>query len=48
VKTLPAVREAVEQKRWGLADEQIAAVARIIDKEADFVAGIAAELERRP
>jgi hypothetical protein len=46
VKTLPAVREAVEQKKWPLADEQIVAVARVIEKEADFVAGIAAELER--
>jgi N-acetylated-alpha-linked acidic dipeptidase len=46
VKTLPAVREAVEQKKWSLADEQIAAVARVVDREADFVAGIAAELER--
>jgi N-acetylated-alpha-linked acidic dipeptidase len=46
VKTLPAVREAVEQKKWPLADEQIAAVARVVDREAEFVAGIAAELER--
>jgi N-acetylated-alpha-linked acidic dipeptidase len=46
VKTLPAVREAVEQKKWPLADEQIAAVARVLDREADFVSEIAAELER--
>jgi N-acetylated-alpha-linked acidic dipeptidase len=44
VKTLPAVREAVEQRKWKLADDEIAAVARVIDREADFVAGIASEL----
>ena len=48
VKTLPAVREAVEQKKWALADGEIASVARVIEREADFVAGIAAELDRRP
>jgi len=47
VKTLPAVREAVEQKKWSLADEQVAAVARVIEKEADFVSAIAADLDRR-
>jgi len=46
VKTLPAVREAIEQRKWKLADDEIAAVARVIDREADFVAGIAAELDR--
>ncbi|HWC65673.1 MAG TPA: transferrin receptor-like dimerization domain-containing protein [Thermoanaerobaculia bacterium] len=44
VKTLPAVREAVEQKKWDLAVEQISAVARVIEKEADFVSGIAEDL----
>ena len=42
-----AVREAVEQKKWSLADEQISVVARVIEKEADFVSAIAAELDRR-
>jgi N-acetylated-alpha-linked acidic dipeptidase len=44
VKTLPAVREAVDQKKWDLAVEQISAVAQVIGKEADFVSGIAADL----
>jgi N-acetylated-alpha-linked acidic dipeptidase len=41
VKTLPAVREAVEQKKWDLAEREVGEVARVIDREADVVSEIA-------
>ena len=44
VKTLPGVREAVDQRKWKLADDEARVVAAVIEKEADFVAGIAARL----
>ncbi len=37
VKTIPGVREAIEQKRWQEADEQIQRVAAILLKEADLL-----------
>jgi N-acetylated-alpha-linked acidic dipeptidase len=37
VKTLPGVREAIEQKRWSQADEQIARVAKALQSEADLL-----------
>jgi N-acetylated-alpha-linked acidic dipeptidase len=39
VKTLPAVREAIEQRNWREASEQVSVVARIIE-------GVAAEIDR--
>ncbi len=35
VKTLPAVREAIEQKQWSAVDPQIARTAASIEREAD-------------
>jgi N-acetylated-alpha-linked acidic dipeptidase len=35
VKTLPAVREAIEQKQWSEVDKQIARTAAAIEREAD-------------
>jgi N-acetylated-alpha-linked acidic dipeptidase len=46
VKTLPGAREAIEQKKWKEADEQIARVARILEDEAAWIEGTAAELEK--
>jgi N-acetylated-alpha-linked acidic dipeptidase len=46
VKTLPGAREAIEQKKWKEADEQIARVARILEDEAAWIDGTAAELEK--
>jgi N-acetylated-alpha-linked acidic dipeptidase len=46
VKTIPAVREAIEQKQWKLADEQIARVAAVLDKEAAAIEATAAALEQ--
>ncbi len=37
VKTLPAVREAIEQKEWTSVDGQIARTAAAIDREADLL-----------
>jgi len=47
VKTLPAVREAVEQKRWDLAEREVVEVARVIEREADAISEIARGLARR-
>ena len=45
VKTIPAVREAIEQKQWKLADEQIGVVAGVLQKYAAAVDGAASSLE---
>jgi N-acetylated-alpha-linked acidic dipeptidase len=37
VKTLPGVREAIEQKRWQEAEEQILRAGAILTKEADLI-----------
>ena len=37
VKTIPGVREAIEQKRFQEADEQIQRVAKLLVKEADLI-----------
>jgi N-acetylated-alpha-linked acidic dipeptidase len=37
VKTIPGVREAIEQKRWQEADEQILRVGKILTAEADLL-----------
>jgi N-acetylated-alpha-linked acidic dipeptidase len=44
VKTVPAVREAIEQKEWKQADEGIAVVARVLQDEAALIASAAAKL----
>jgi N-acetylated-alpha-linked acidic dipeptidase len=45
VKTLPRVREAIEQKQWGSVDQQIEIVAATLEKFSDFVNSISADLE---
>jgi len=45
VKTIPAVREAIDQKEWKMADEQIVKVARVIEGEASLIDSAAAGLE---
>ena len=37
VKTLPAVREAIEQKEWNTVDTQIARTAAALDREANLL-----------
>jgi N-acetylated-alpha-linked acidic dipeptidase len=46
VKTLPGVREAIEQKKWKEADEQLARVGAILQDEAQLIESLAAELEK--
>jgi len=37
VKTIPGVREAIEQKKWSEADEQIGRVSAALEREADLL-----------
>ena len=46
VKTLPGVREAIEQKNWKLADEQIVRAGKVLENEAAVIEEIAAELDK--
>jgi N-acetylated-alpha-linked acidic dipeptidase len=43
-KTLPAVREAIEQKQWQQVDEAIVVVASALQGEAALISSAAAEL----
>jgi len=44
VKTVPAVREAIELKKWKQADEAIVVVARVLQDEVALVSSAAAKL----
>jgi N-acetylated-alpha-linked acidic dipeptidase len=44
VKTVPAVREAIELKKWQQADDAIVVVARILQDEAALISSAAAKL----
>jgi N-acetylated-alpha-linked acidic dipeptidase len=46
VKTLPAVRESIEQKDWKLADEQIAKVGKVLENAGEAIQGATAELSK--
>jgi N-acetylated-alpha-linked acidic dipeptidase len=46
VKTIPGVREAIEQKRWQEADEQIQRVGGILTREADLLDEATASLNK--
>jgi N-acetylated-alpha-linked acidic dipeptidase len=46
VKTIPGVREAIDQKNWRQADEQIVRAGQVLENEARVIEEIAAELER--
>ncbi len=46
VKTIPGVREAIEQKHWEQADEQIVRAGKVLENEAAVIEEIAADLER--
>jgi N-acetylated-alpha-linked acidic dipeptidase len=45
VKTLPGVREAIEQKRWKEAQEHIARVASVLEDQAKLIASATAGLQ---
>ncbi len=44
VKTVPAVREGIEQKQWKQADEGIVVVARVLRDEAGLISSAASKL----
>jgi N-acetylated-alpha-linked acidic dipeptidase len=46
VKTMPAVRESIEQRKWKPADEGIVEVGRVLAAEAAVINSAAAELEK--
>ena len=46
VKTIPGVREAIDQKNWKQADEQIVRASQVLENEARTIEEIAGELER--
>ena len=46
VKTIPAVREAIEQKKWKQAEEAIIKVGTILTAQAALIESAAAELEK--
>jgi N-acetylated-alpha-linked acidic dipeptidase len=43
-KTVPAVREPIEQKQWKQADDGIAVVSRVLEDEAKLISDAAAKL----
>jgi N-acetylated-alpha-linked acidic dipeptidase len=45
VKTIPGVREAIEQKQWEEAERQIAIAASVLEDEAALIDATATELE---
>ena len=45
VKTLPGVREAIEQKRWSEAETEIVRVAKVLAAERSLIDAAAADLE---
>jgi N-acetylated-alpha-linked acidic dipeptidase len=46
VKTIPGVREAIEQKNWKQADEQCLRAGKVLENEAAAIEAVAAELEK--
>ncbi len=44
VKTIPAVREAIESKQWKQADTAIVVVAQVLQDEAALISSAAAKL----
>ena len=46
VKTLPAVRESIEQKEWKLAAEQIVRVGKVLENTGEAIQGATTELVR--
>lgn len=48
VKTIPGVREAIEQKQWNEADEQIRRVSAALENEADLLKQAAKQLSPEP
>jgi hypothetical protein len=43
---VPAVREAIEQKQWSVAEQSISTVAKVLENEAAVIEKAATGLER--
>jgi N-acetylated-alpha-linked acidic dipeptidase len=46
VKTLPGVREAIEQKKWNEAESEVARVARVLQQQASLINSASLDLEQ--
>jgi N-acetylated-alpha-linked acidic dipeptidase len=46
VKTLPGIREAIEERYWAEADSEIVRIAKVLDSESALINAVAAELEQ--
>ena len=46
VKTIPSVREAIEQRQWDAASEQIVVVGKVLQEEAQAIDAATASLEK--
>lgn len=46
VKTIPAVREAIEQKKWAEADSALIEIGKVLDAESELIGQAADELEK--
>ena len=46
MKTLPGVREAIEQKHYDEAESEVVRIARALDRETALVMAAAAALEK--
>jgi N-acetylated-alpha-linked acidic dipeptidase len=46
VKTLPAVRESIEQGQWTLAEEEIAKVGKVLENTGEAIQSATTELDR--
>ena len=46
VKTLPAAREAIEQKKWNEADAALVEIGKVLDAESALILNAAEELEK--
>jgi N-acetylated-alpha-linked acidic dipeptidase len=46
VKTLPGVRESIEQGQWQLAEEEIVKVGKVLENAGEAIQGATAELQR--
>jgi N-acetylated-alpha-linked acidic dipeptidase len=46
VKTLPGVREAIEQKQWQVADQQIKVLSKTLEDESALIQSAATQLEK--
>jgi len=47
VKTMPGVREGIEQKAYAEAEREVARVAKALEREAALIDAAAVELEKK-